>query len=385
MGLRLVKRIFITYHYRGGGKTMSKEVYKQLFEVLKKRGGMYAGTDIPEFYEMVEEMFTPEEAEINNAMPSGLFSAKDLARQMDRDEAIIEEILETMADKGLCWTINKDGAQFYQFARCLQILEFAFMPGKSTEKTKKIAKLVHAYRKAYNEINESTKPTFPTRRVITVDRFIETGNQVHTYDQVQTYINKYEPIAVASCFCRQEALLRGEDTHDMPIDVCMQFGPGANYLIDRLGARKLTKKEATEVLDRAEEAGLIHVSGNRQNFSEDISLNSICNCDRWHCGPVSRAIGKSTPGLFINSGFEPRFDADLCVACETCIERCPPEALTMGEEDVPIIDLDRCFGCAVCATGCTSEAIAMVKKPGFPEPPKDAKALEEATKANSMS
>jgi Pyruvate/2-oxoacid:ferredoxin oxidoreductase delta subunit len=288
---------FITYHYRGGGKTMSKEVYKQLFEVLKKRWGMYAGIDIPEFYEMVEELFTSEEAEINNAMPSGLFTAKDLARQMGRDEANIEEILEAMADKGLCWTINKDGARFYQFARSLQILEFAFMPGKSTEKHKKIARLIHAYRKA----------------------------------------------------------------------------------------RKLTKKEAMEVLDRAEEAGLIHVSGNRQNFSEDITLNSICNCDRWHCGPVSRAIAKSTPGLFINSGFEPRFDTDLCVACETCIERCPPEALTMGEQDIPIVDLDRCFGCAVCASGCLSEAIAMVNKPDFPEPPKNDKELEQAMKANSMS
>jgi Pyruvate/2-oxoacid:ferredoxin oxidoreductase delta subunit len=163
----------------------------------------------------------------------------------------------------------------------------------------------------------------------------------------------------------------------------MQFGPGAQFAIERLGARKLTEKEAREVLDRAEEAGLIHVSGNRQDFSEDLDLNFICNCDRWHCGPVTRALAKPKPGLFINSGFEPRFDSDLCVACETCIERCPPEALTMGENDVPVVDLDRCFGCAVCATGCTSEAIAMVNKPGFLEPPKDAKALKEAIKASS--
>jgi Pyruvate/2-oxoacid:ferredoxin oxidoreductase delta subunit len=84
--------------------------------------------------------------------------------------------------------------------------------------------------------------------------------------------------------------------------------------------------------------------------------------------------------LFFNSGFEPNFNADLCTACGTCLDRCPPEALTMGDNDVPEVNLDRCFGCAVCATGCPTEAIAMVNKPGFPEPPKDGKALREAIK-----
>jgi ferredoxin len=45
---------------------------------------------------------------------------------------------------------------------------------------------------------------------------------------------------------------------------------------------------------------------------------------------------------------------------------------------LPVVDLDRCFGCAVCATGCEDEAIRMVNKPGFPEIPKDPKALREA-------
>ena len=70
------------------------------------------------------------------------------------------------------------------------------------------------------------------------------------------------------------------------------------------------------------------------------------------------------------------------MACETCIDRCPPEALTLGEDDVPQVDLHRCFGCAVCATGCPSEAIVMVNKLDFPEPPKDGKALMEAIKVS---
>lgn len=96
---------------------------------------------------------------------------------------------------------------------------------------------------------------------------------------------------------------------------------------------------------------------------------------------IQNALKQPKPGLGFNSGFEPRFAADLCTQCETCIDRCPPEALSMGPDDVPVVDLDRCFGCAVCATGCPTGAISMVNKPGYPAPPKDAQALKEAIKS----
>ena len=121
---------------------------------------------------------------------------------------------------------------------------------------------------------------------------------------------------------------------------------------------------------------MIHMS---QNMAEGISF--LCNCDRWHCSAVQNILAKPKPGLFFNSGFEPQFDPDLCSACGTCIDRCPPEALTLGDDGFPQINLDRCFGCAVCATGCPSQAISMVNKPGFPPPPKDAKAFKEAVNA----
>ncbi len=36
---------------------MIQEVYKELMEVMKIRRGPYAGMDIPQFYELVEELF----------------------------------------------------------------------------------------------------------------------------------------------------------------------------------------------------------------------------------------------------------------------------------------------------------------------------------------
>ncbi|MFH1124197.1 MAG: 4Fe-4S dicluster domain-containing protein, partial [Pseudomonadota bacterium] len=89
------------------------------------------------------------------------------------------------------------------------------------------------------------------------------------------------------------------------------------------------------------------------------------------------------PGLIFNSGFQPRFDAGECAACETCVDRCPPEAIKMGDDHVPTVDLDRCFGCGVCASGCPEGAVEMEARPGWPEPPKTVKDLVSALKSIS--
>jgi Pyruvate/2-oxoacid:ferredoxin oxidoreductase delta subunit len=357
---------------------MAQEVYKQLLEVMKSRRGPYAGMDIPEFYEMVETLFTSEEAEVNNALPKGPATASTIAAAMGKSEDDVVELLETMADKGLCQTFQKDGVRYYLGTPFMPgIFEYQFMPGRTTERDKKIARLIHAYKRSYSAAKSQTRTSFPLTRVITVDRTIQAGNTIHTYDQVSTYIDKYDTIGVGTCYCRHAARLRDEDIHGMPTEVCMWFGNTAEYAIERLGGRRLTKQQAGQVLDEAEEAGLVHMS---RNTTEDIDF--ICNCDRWHCEVITGVLKQSKPALFFNSGFQPRFDPDLCTACETCIGRCPPGALAMSDTEIPVVDLDRCFGCAVCATGCPSEAIEMEVKPGFPVPPRDPKELISALKAS---
>lgn len=356
----------------------TQQVYRDMLEVMQRRRGPYAGLDIPEFFDLVEFLFTPEQAEVNNHLSVRPATAEKIARVAGREEEGLVNILEQMADLGLCETIVRDGKRFYRGAPFMPgIFEYQFMPGRETGRDKKIAQLIHHYKKAYETAQGETKVGFATTRVITVDRKIDAGNTIHTYDQVATYIDKYDRISVNTCYCRHAGKLRGEDTHGMPMQVCMTFGDMAEYTIERLGARAVNQAEARKILDQAEEAGLIHMS---RNTSEDISF--LCNCDRWHCEAVTTMLNQPKPGLVFNSGFEPKFDPELCIACEVCLERCPPEALTMGDNAVPVVDLDLCFGCAVCATGCSEDAIVMEAKPGYPVPPKDLKELAGAIKAS---
>lgn len=359
---------------------MAEQVYQELLEVMQKRGGGYSGMDIPEFFEMVEELFTPEQAKVNNIMPKAPTTAAQMAEIMGSDTESTEKILESMADGGLCRANSNNGTTVFMSSVFLPgILEYQFMPGIINDRAKKIARLIDNYEKAYDKVKppKEVKMTFAGMRVIPVDRTINAESKVHTYDQVQTYIDKYDTIAVTECYCRHKAVLLGEDIHGMPNSVCMSFGAGAESNIQRLNGKRLTKEEARKVIEETEEAGLVHMS---RNMTDDIDF--MCNCDRWHCGAIGGMLAQEKPGLFFNSGFEPSFDADLCTACETCLDRCPAEALVMGSEDIPVVNLDRCFGCAACATGCPSDTIIMINKAGFPQPPTDPVAMKKAYKAS---
>jgi len=355
---------------------MADPVYRQLCQTMASRRGRYPGADIPEFYALVEVLFTPAEAEVSNAMPKGFSAPKVIAAQMGKTEEEVIPVLETMADKGLCSASRTGDTTVYGGVPFVPgIFEFQFMRGTATEWDKKLAKLIKAYKDAYDAAYPPKPMPFPTTRVVTVDRKILAGNAIHTYDQVAAYIDQYDPLAVSSCFCRHQARLIDESSHcGKPDDVCMQFGTGAQFVIDRKMGRRITKEEAMDILRRTEEAGLVHATINRQE------IDFLCNCCACHCVILKTALAHPKPGVALSSGFQPVWNETLCVRCESCIERCPTGAVAMDGSDVPEVNLDRCIGCGVCATGCPQDAIGLVEREGIPVPPVDQKALGQAVK-----
>lgn len=352
---------------------MGDGVYRKLSETMARRGGRYPGMEIPEFYALAKELFTPEEAMVAAVMPSKPTGTSTMAKEVGKNEDEMKVILESMADKGLCSSFETDGNRYYIGSPFVPgIFEFQFMRGTNTDRDRRIARMIHAYKEAVDKTRGPLTITFPTNRVIPVGETIRSGSKIHTYQQVSGYIDRYDPIAVSTCFCRHEAkLLDEKDDCGKPNDVCMQFGIGAKYGIERGMGREVTKAEARNTLKRAAEAGLVHAGLNTQE------LDFLCNCCACHCMILKTALSQPKPGKVLYSGFQPQIDADLCTGCQTCVDRCPAKAATYPE-DIPEIDMDRCFGCGVCAMGCPAEAIQMIEKPGTPEPPLNRKGLREA-------
>ncbi|MFC1509411.1 DUF362 domain-containing protein [Candidatus Omnitrophota bacterium] len=53
----------------------------------------------------------------------------------------------------------------------------------------------------------------------------------------------------------------------------------------------------------------------------------------------------------------PHVISDECSACGTCVDVCPVEAISEGE-DKYVIDPEECTDCGACAEECPVEAIS---------------------------
>ncbi|MDD5697492.1 MAG: 4Fe-4S binding protein [Victivallaceae bacterium] len=51
-------------------------------------------------------------------------------------------------------------------------------------------------------------------------------------------------------------------------------------------------------------------------------------------------------------------DKDTCTGCESCVDACPVEAISM-QEGVAEISADDCIDCGACVSECPVEAISM--------------------------
>ena len=68
------------------------------------------------------------------------------------------------------------------------------------------------------------------------------------------------------------------------------------------------------------------------------------------------------PAAAVQSNYYAQVQADECVACETCLDRCHMDAIEMVD-DAAGVNLDRCIGCGLCVTTCETGALELVKKP----------------------
>ena len=70
--------------------------------------------------------------------------------------------------------------------------------------------------------------------------------------------------------------------------------------------------------------------------------------------------------LMASSGYVAQVDEMLCVACGTCEEACPFEAVEVAE--AAIVDWETCMGCGVCVGQCPNEAMSLVRDERKGEP-----------------
>jgi Pyruvate/2-oxoacid:ferredoxin oxidoreductase delta subunit len=335
--------------------------------------------------EILEILYTPEEADLASRLPVRPVTLERLARRLGRTEEELRARLDPMCDKGIVMDLvhPRTGRTSYLLSPpVVGFFEYSLMRAKDSIPKKRMAEALHAYTRgdpafAREALGFETK----IGRTLVHETALadEPLPDVLGWERATEVVGGARAWAVSLCFCRHEAEHLGKRC-DAPMDNCLSINGGAEFVARRGFGRAIERSEAMDLLARSREAGLVQIADNVQ-----ARPTFVCNC----CGCCCEQLqGINAWGLAaVNpSGFEPAREEALCAGCSRCARACPVAAIEMKpvreagsrrNELSPSFDLERCIGCGVCADACRKGALRMsrTERPRVP-----ANAVEKAVR-----
>jgi NADH-quinone oxidoreductase subunit F len=94
---------------------------------------------------------------------------------------------------------------------------------------------------------------------------------------------------------------------------------------------------------------------------------------------------KRCPALSCKSLTAFYIDPAKCMACGTCLRKCPADAIDGGKKKIHIIDQEKCTSCGTCFEVCPSKFSAVTRISGAPVPPpiaEEERTITRKSKAN---
>ena len=336
-------------------------LYEKLAQHLDQ--GIVGAPTSPALLEILKVLFPHEEAEVALKLGMQDQTLSELAESFQEKGDSLEEILNRMVGQGTVFTSQRPGTErtYRLLPSVVGWAETPFWAGKETERTRKLASLWLKYREeAFGA--ELSRGDMPVVRVLPVSKKLRQSSEVLPYNALESMVEAQSYCAVAHCPCRQMHAQIG-DACDHSLENCLHFGSMGRYMVEQGLARKISADETLAILKAANDEGLVHSVENINGH-----LGTICNC----CGCCCVFLEtKSKMGLHTisASSYIAQVDAERCVACGTCEERCPMGAIAVGDEDIAVVDDNICIGCGVCTPTCDPEAVELSLRSEAGPPP----------------
>ena len=302
---------------------MGNDVYRKVATVLNTLPNGFPPTESGVEIKLLKKIFEPEEAELFCNLKLTYETVEQIAERSGIPLEGLENKLKTMWKKGQIESRQSGEARaFRMMPWVIGIYEFQL-----NRMDKEFAELVEQYSPFLGPQLVMTKPQM--MQVLPVERDIPMSYETLPYERVSTIIENGKSFAVNECICRKKSRILGKGC-DRPLEMCMAIGnePGV-FDNHPWGGRVVSKEEAYELLQKAEEAALVHMTGNvvrGQWF--------ICNCCGC-CDPFLQVTRQGLQGV-VNSHFYAEIDPDQCDACGICAEeRCQVGAIVEAGGSYP--------------------------------------------------
>lgn len=292
--------------------------------------------DDPEYWGLAA-MCTDEMAEV--ALKMGVRkprTLKDMVKLTGKDEAYLEDILQQMSVNGVIeynWENPQHEKQYVLPMFVPGSAEFSNMNSDMLEKNPELGRF---FERMSRLPLEKVTPMVPPggagigMHVIPVEKAISMENNSVSIEHISHWLDKYDgKYAASPCSCRKSRKTFDEGCADDPADWCIAVGDMADYVVEtNKGGRYITKEEALEILQKAEDNGFVHQI---TNIDGEDKIFAICNCNVNVCYALRTSQLFNTPNMS-RSAYVAHVDKANCVACGRCVEYCPAGAVTLGQK-----------------------------------------------------
>lgn len=314
--------------------------------------------------EILRMLFAPAEAHCAAALDFVPEPEEVIAGRAGIEPEIAADLLTRMASRNLIRGVRRpDGVRVFRLLLFFPgLVEMAaFNPSPSVDWEKLGALCDEYYRESWGR--EMRRHAVPVARAL--PPMGQPKEQVLAYEDALKLIESASVSLQLPCTCR-EALR----SCDCPTDVCIGIGQGVfgghiegtsvrdeRYSHGRPRTRRMSIDEAVHVLDRSEEAGLVHTTFNIQQDSW-----FICNCCSHACFLLRGTTELDIPHAVAPSSFWSVIEKDDCNGCGACEAACHLSAIKFVDGKLAEVDYERCLGCGVCVRSCPTEAIRLEKR-----------------------
>jgi ferredoxin len=347
---------------------MSDEPFEKLAQALDRLPNGFPRTPSNVEIPMLRKIFSEGEAVIASALSKDPEPVETIAERTGRSAQDMKPILKDMVKRGLVLFQKKDSKACYRLA--------PFMVGIYEDH---LHDMDHEFAHLFEEYMSDggargiMKPKPALHRVVPARGSIKT-EYILPYDDVKAMLEHAISFRVRDCVCRKQQELHGDKACDFPERMCLNFTKFQRPEDENT----VTRDEALQLLDEAEEIGLVHTVSNVMK-----GMYYVCNCCGCCCGILRGITDWGIKESVAYANYYAVINKELCTDCGICIERCQVKAIAAQDQEV-IFRQEDCIGCGLCVTGCPSEAVQLIKRPDAQvvHPPEDFEAWEHLRMKN---